>query len=137
MTGQFTKLGAFGVMVVVPTVPVGAQMRQGYLHVLLEGGAYLSGAACTAPANLKPIIAAHNAKQKAGETEPTYSGSGNPYVKLDVVKVDGKQDVYALLLGSLEVCRVMVDPSVTITSTDESLKAQVMGHDDDETEDTD
>lgn len=125
------KLGIFGKVLAVPMAPEAAQMRQGYLHVRLVGGAYLSGGAPIAPSRLKEVATAYKAAAAAGTVEPTYSGSGSKYVPLSVAPVEGLTGVYALLLPEgIEVCRVLVDPSVAITSSDESLKSQVTGGND-------
>jgi len=121
------KLGHAAEMIAVPMEPSAAQIKSGYLHLRLAGGdGYVAGVAKVSPSRLKTVMASYKAAVDGGNVEPSYSGTGSKYVPLAVTKVDGTiPGLFALMLGTEEVARVLVDPAAEIISTDEPLKDQI------------
>lgn len=120
-TGGLVKLGHVGTIPIVNMLPTGAQVNGwGYLHLQLMGGSYVSGSIRGAvPINKGTTV---QLALKAAPKEPSYSGSGKDYVKLDVKPLT--ETTFSLMAGDVEVCKGMIDPDYQIASSDEHPDAQ-------------
>jgi len=118
------KLGFGYLAPIAPMTPTGAQvqLQTGYLH-LQFGTAYISlTLRGTLPVSrMKDAIVA----MKECASEPSYSGSGAAYQRLEVKAVDGKDDRCELWAGEMKLCTVYVDPAMELTSGDELIGQQI------------
>jgi hypothetical protein len=130
------KLGHGFVLPVSPVVPMGAQISgRGNLHLQVtpEGDYLTVSAQGSIPVSRMAIVME---ALKHTETEPSYSGTNSTYYKLTVVPVD---DSWCELRahGGVKIMRVLIDPSMEISSSDEPAEAQQVHHhvDDNTTDD--
>ena len=116
-------------LLVVPAAPIAAQVNTyGVIHIMIDGGMYLTGAGLMSgccQSDPKAVKAAIDQAFGQGEsaTEPSYSQTGSVYVKLGVTTEAeslGGKAVYGLTLAGLSVAKVIVDPNVVIESTDDA-----------------
>lgn len=125
------KLGATGTIPVLPMLPVGAQISAwgGKVHYQMDAsGHYLNGRLpMFSLSKAKAVTAAIKAQPK----EPSYSETGSHYYRLDVCADPDHADRFLVKAGELSIGYGIIDPSVEIVSTDESLDSQI-GSDDDE-----
>lgn len=98
------------VIPVVPALPIAAQATAYRLHLKVPGTeGYLSG--CRPMPGAKDAIKA--AKGDRTATEPSYSGTGTLYVKLDVVPDPAHPDRFTLTLNGEVVGIGLIDPTYT------------------------
>lgn len=123
------RLGMIGSVPLAPMMPEAAQLepRTGRIHLRFMEGVYVT-AMCpsVAPGKLKGVILA----AKGAGTEPSYSGSGSPYVPLTVTPdPDGRGATLTIGIGvgGVIVGRVIVDTAAEIVSLDEPIGEQIMG----------
>lgn len=134
-----TKLGAFSMtdpqplVIVVPGNPTKAQISRSIsflgprLHIGI-GDAYLTGTVGRALACPVTVLKAWmDSMVAAGGVEPSYSDTGSDYLPLVVTHNDPDSHRFFLQFVYLDtvytLARVIVDPNVPVTSTDEAPQA--------------
>lgn len=134
-----TRLGVFGIKrepgtAVVPTMPVQAQVKGPTLHLLLDGGMYITGRCPYFIHTQAEAVAIDNTIQTAytaGAKEPSYSGTGSSYLPC-VIAPDADGNGGFIMFGGLKLARFAVDPSAKLLSGDEPLAGQLEDTDEDD-----
>lgn len=121
------RLGAVGGIPIVPVMPIAAQVSKGsgVLHLrLMEGpdGGYVRGLMPTIPPG--KWGQAVKAMKEWGQVEPSYSGSGAPYLKL-AIEPEAHGFGCLLKVGPVTLGRVGVFGDAEIVSVDEPMKEQI------------
>lgn len=132
-----SKLGLGTMVPVAPMVPTAAQMNAiGMLHLRLMGESYITTTIrnCVPPARIKEVLKA----VKAQPDEMSYSGSDSLYKALEVAAIEAEPNVIRLQAGAVLVCKIFIDPTMDLVSSDETAQSQIDDTDDpDPTDDPD
>lgn len=133
-TMSLKKLGATGAVPVLPTMPVGCQIRLTPLgikaHYKMDGeGHYVNGPLPSFPPSR--LLSIKTAVEQA-PGEQSYSDTGQTYKQL-IVKPDPEHaDRFLIKAGAVLIGFGIVDPAMELVSSDESIAEQAgIGGDDD------
>ena len=131
-THSKARLGMAGAVPVVPVMPTGAQVsaQTGMLHLRLLGESYVrAGLPSVTPQSYKKVVKAI----RACSTEPSYSGTGSEYFRLNVEPLHAPGSagfmgarLWAGAIGyGVVVGFVAVWADAEIVSADQSLQEQL------------